>query len=194
MNFCYKLQAKESSSSGDSDDNNSTVVKMNNNGGSSVDKRIFFAHPIVFDVLLTEFTGNNMYEIFKQRFKSFCKRKSKSKGKGIKSESKEEEIPMIHMYLRKDGADKEINITSDRRIELTNDSRNVASINVEFSEYEYKMYVDELLAVHDDDFDKLSDAKPKNGIDIYDCLKLYTAAEVLDDIVWKCPKCLKKDN
>eukprot|EP00488_Nonionellina_sp_1-RS-2012_P002804 TRINITY_DN5668_c0_g1_i1.p1 TRINITY_DN5668_c0_g1~~TRINITY_DN5668_c0_g1_i1.p1 ORF type:complete len:116 (+),score=21.27 TRINITY_DN5668_c0_g1_i1:37-384(+) len=76
---------------------------------------------------------------------------------------------------------------SDDVIELTNESRAVATITVLFTEYEYKLYIDKMAAVSFST--QQSDIKPTNCIDISDCLKLYTAAEVLDDVVWKCPAC-----
>ena len=42
-------------------------------------------------------------------------------------------------------------------------------------------------------FKSNTDIKPKKYTDIDDCLKLYTAAEVLDDVIWKCSNCNKQN-
>merc|ERR1711933_150937 len=115
-----------------------------------------------------------MYKYFKKRFNSFSNQKQKPAS-----------FPKIKMFLRKEGIEYEILYDKlNEKIALTNKSRNVATINVEFTEFEYKLYIDQLLAVKDNDFDLISDIKPKNYTDLYDCLRLYTAAEVLDDVVW----------
>ena len=62
------------------------------------------------------------------------------------------------MYLRKEpDSDREIDIKSEDTInidELTNITRNVATINIQFTETDYQLYVDPTLAVKALDFNK----------------------------------------
>ena len=178
MNFCYKRRIHSSQSSGDSDDDYHT----NNNNDDGGDGRIYFSHPIVFDILLTQFTGNNIYKYFKKRLSSF-----------IRIDNIKDKIPKVIMYIKLEKEEKEIIINNDI-ILLTNKLRNVATINIEFSEYEYELFIDKNLSLINNDFNKLLNIKkPKKYTDIDDCLKLYTAAEVLDDVIWKCSNCNKQN-
>jgi len=177
MNFRYQPRRNLSDSSGGSDDDAQ-------NETTAASKCTYFAHPIVFDVDKSLFTGNNVYEHFKRRFETFARKQVQPP------------MPSVQMFLErvKDDSNDEIEIVfDDKPLLLSNDARNLATINVEFSsEYEYSKYVDQSQAITDVDFNQLSDEKPKNFTDLYDCLKLYTAAEVLDEANWKCSSCKRQ--
>merc|ERR1719295_2305005 len=145
----------------------------------SDDERIYFGYPAVFDMECSECSGNSLYRHCIRRISTF-----------LKDDINGNEVEFGLFVKRNDGGEGRVR-RDDMLAEPSNSSRDTTTLTVEFTENEYRSVVDLEKTVDDISFETLSDQKPKNGIDLDDCLKLYTAAEVLDDVVWKCPSCNK---
>ena len=196
MNFCYQKEVYLSSnSSGDSSDDHRYGTRSRQRAkaqrraraeSAAADgdgDRIYFAHPTVFDLKMEECSGANLYRHCLRRIGHFLVG-------GL--DAVDAEGPDLVLFVKTaDGGEERVR-RDGTRIAASNATRNTATITVQFAEREYLRTVDQEKAVHDVSFETLSDRKPKNGTDLDDCLRLYTAAEVLDDVVWKCPNCKKQ--
>ena len=199
INFCFrKMIDLSSNSSADSSDDyrygtgtgtgtRSRMFREQQRNGKrkraesvqSDDERIYFGYPAVFDMECSECSGNSLYRHCIRRISTF-----------LKDDINGKEVEFGLFVKRNDGGEGRVR-RDDMLVEPSNSSRNTTTLTVEFTENEYRSVVDLEKTVDDISFETLSDQKPKNGIDLDDCLKLYTAAEVLDDVVWKCPSCKK---
>ncbi len=113
----------------------------------SMDKNpIYFAHPILFDVLLTELTGNTIYNHVKENLSSFIYKSKMNQMSSL--------LSSIKMFLKLSKSEEVISLNDDV-LKLTNDARNVATINVELAEMAYCSYIDKELAVKYDKYDDI---------------------------------------
>ncbi|ETO16306.1 hypothetical protein RFI_21048 [Reticulomyxa filosa] len=134
----------------------------------------YFAHPSLFD-LPAPVSGQELFKRVRVFFRAF--------GKPVSGNMPP--FPSIELSVRVEQRDIPI-ADDDAEIPLTNEEKNTCTVHVDLSYHDVCHYVDMEKAVAYQVIDEFK----KSHINVYDCLKLFTAPEVLET-PWKCKACDK---